>query len=99
MVKPKPKNKKLARRFENHGESYIQFITTPDVDPTNNIAEQAIRFVVIDRHVTQGLRRVPLGLGAGRRSTCVFGAVRIDVSQRIQILVLPKTLPFLVQLF
>ena len=48
--------KNLARRFENHGESYIQFITTPDVDPTNNIAEQAIRFVVIDRHVTQGSR-------------------------------------------
>jgi len=46
----------LARRFENHGESYIQFMTTPDVDPTNNIAEQAIRFVVIDRHVTQGSR-------------------------------------------
>jgi len=48
--------KNLARRFENHGESYIQFITTPDIDPTNNIAEQAIRFVVIDRHVTQGSR-------------------------------------------
>ncbi len=48
--------KNLARRFENHGESYIQFITTPEVDPTNNIAEQAIRFVVIDRHVTQGSR-------------------------------------------
>lgn len=46
----------LARRFENHGESYIQFITTPGIDPTNNIAEQAIRFVVIDRHVTQGSR-------------------------------------------
>ena len=47
----------LARRCENHGESYIQFMTTPDVDPTNNMAEQAIRFVVIDRHVTQGSRR------------------------------------------
>ena len=48
--------KNLTRRFENHGESYIQFMTTPGVDPTNNIAEQAIRFVVIDRHVTQGSR-------------------------------------------
>lgn len=46
----------LKRRFEKHGESYIRFITTPGIDPTNNLAEQAIRFVVIDRHVTQGSR-------------------------------------------
>ena len=26
------------------------------MEPTNNLAEQAIRFVVIDRHVTQGTR-------------------------------------------
>jgi transposase len=26
------------------------------VEPTNNLAEQAIRFVVIDRHITQGTR-------------------------------------------
>ena len=44
----------LARRFQNHGDSYLQFITTPGVEPTNNLAEQAIRFVVIDRHITQG---------------------------------------------
>lgn len=46
----------LARRFESHGESYIRFITTPGIEPTNNLAEQAIRFVVIDRMVTQGSR-------------------------------------------
>jgi transposase len=46
----------LANRFERHGESYIRFITTPGVEPTNNLAEQAIRFVVIDRRVTQGSR-------------------------------------------
>lgn len=46
----------LARRFEKHGDSYIRFITTPGIEPTNNLAEQAIRFVVIDRHVTQGSR-------------------------------------------
>jgi transposase len=46
----------LARRFEKHGASYIRFISTPDIDPTNNLAEQAIRFVVLDRHVTQGTR-------------------------------------------
>jgi transposase len=48
--------KNLARRFKNHGASYIRFITTPGIEPTNNLAEQAIRFVVIDRHITQGSR-------------------------------------------
>jgi transposase len=46
----------LAKRFEKHGESYFRFLTTPGVEPTNNLAEQAIRFVVIDRLVTQGTR-------------------------------------------
>ena len=46
----------LARRLEKHGESYFRFITTPGVGPTNNLAEQAIRFVVIDRLITQGTR-------------------------------------------
>ena len=46
----------LARRFKKHGASYIRFITTPGIEPTNNLAEQAIRFVVIDRHITQGSR-------------------------------------------
>jgi transposase len=46
----------LAKRLEAHGESYFRFVTTPGVEPTNNLAEQAIRFVVIDRLVTQGTR-------------------------------------------
>jgi transposase len=46
----------LAKRFEKHGDSYFRFITTPGMEPTNNRAEQAIRFVVLDRHVTQGTR-------------------------------------------
>ena len=46
----------LARRFHQHGASYLKFITTPGLDPTNNVAEQAIRFVVIDRKISQGSR-------------------------------------------
>lgn len=46
----------LEQRFWKHGESYVRFLTTPGIEPTNNLAEQAIRFVVIDRHVTQGSR-------------------------------------------
>ena len=46
----------LANRFRTHGEAYFRFITTPSIEPTNNLAEQAIRFVVIDRYITQGTR-------------------------------------------
>ena len=46
----------LAQRFREHGQAYFRFMTTPGIDPTNNLAEQAIRFVVIDRHITQGTR-------------------------------------------
>ena len=46
----------LAKRLEAHGECYFRFITEPGIEPTNNLAEQAIRFVVIDRLITQGTR-------------------------------------------
>jgi transposase len=49
-------SRNMANRFEKHGKRYFQFITTPGVEPTNNLAEQAIRFVVIDRRITQGTR-------------------------------------------
>jgi len=46
----------LGDRFVTHFESFFTFITTPGVEPTNNLAEQAIRFVAIHRRVTQGTR-------------------------------------------
>ena len=46
----------LAERFATHGDSYLRFVTTPGIEPTNNLAEQAIRFVVLDRVVTHGTR-------------------------------------------
>lgn len=46
----------LCRRFTKHGEAFFRFITTPNVEPTNNLAEQAIRFVAIHRRITQGTR-------------------------------------------
>jgi transposase len=46
----------MAKRFVKHGQAYFEFVTTPGVEPTNNLAEQAIRFVVIDRRITQGTR-------------------------------------------
>ena len=46
----------LAKRFRDHAESYFRFITEANVEPTNNLAEQAIRFVAIHRRITQGMR-------------------------------------------
>jgi transposase len=55
-VPPGRQAQAMAKRLAKHGEAYFTFVTTPGVEPTNNCAEQAIRFVVIDRHVTQGTR-------------------------------------------
>src|SRR4051812_42972300 len=46
----------MHKRFLAHGKEYFTFVTTAGIEPTNNLAEQAIRFVVIDRHITQGTR-------------------------------------------
>lgn len=56
QVPPTRHGQNMAQRFRKHGDAYFTFITTPGVEPTNNLAEQAIRFVVIDRHITQGTR-------------------------------------------
>ncbi len=46
----------MAKRFRTHGREYFTFITCPQIEPTNNISERALRFCVIDRRITQGTR-------------------------------------------
>ena len=47
----------LADRFRGgHADNYFLFLTRPGIEPTNNQTEQAIRHIVIDRHITQGTR-------------------------------------------
>lgn len=47
----------LAKRFRGRqADNYFRFLTTPGIEPTNNQTEQAIRHIVIDRHITQGTR-------------------------------------------
>ncbi len=46
----------MAQRFRTHGRDYFTFITCPNIEPTNNISERALRFCVIDRRITQGTR-------------------------------------------
>lgn len=47
---------KLRKRFKVDPKKYFRFITTPGVQPTNNFTEQAIRYLIIDRRITQGTR-------------------------------------------
>lgn len=49
----------IARRFREHGDYYFTFLRVPGVEPTNNGMEQRIRFVAIDRKITQGTRGEP----------------------------------------
>ena len=47
----------IKNRFINGGQKrYFLFLEREGVSPTNNATEQAIRFVVIDRRVTQSTR-------------------------------------------
>ena len=46
----------MAKRFRNHGDAYFTFLDRPDIEPTNNGPERQIRFLAIDRKITQGTR-------------------------------------------
>lgn len=46
----------LEERFYKDTEAYFRFITEPDIEPTNNLAEQALRFIAVQRRITQGTR-------------------------------------------
>ena len=50
------KSQNIANRLDKHWSSYLRFIDDPLIAPTNNLAEQTIRTVVIDRKITQGTR-------------------------------------------
>ena len=76
---PRNEAQNMADRFRLNGKSYFRFITTPGVEPTNNLAEQAIRFVVIDRLITQGTRSE-----RGRRWSERFWTVNATCTQQVR---------------
>ncbi len=69
--------KNMAKRFKKFGKAYFEFITTPGIEPTNNIAEQAIRFIVIYRRVSQGTRSIK-GRTACERFWTVVGTCSLQ---------------------
>jgi transposase len=46
----------MSKRLQKEGARYFTFVDHPDLEPTNNIAEQQIRQCVLNRRVTQGVR-------------------------------------------
>ena len=47
--------RKIKKRFSGAGrDGYFLFLEVDGVEPTNNSTEQKIRFVVLDRRITQG---------------------------------------------
>lgn len=47
---------KLADRLKQNKDAYFLFLERDDVDPTNNVAERALRHGVIHRKLNQGTR-------------------------------------------
>jgi transposase len=76
-VPPRRVAENLAKRFRENGSAYFTFITTPHVEPTNNAAEQAIRFIVNYRKVSQGVRS-PSGRTAAERFFTVIGSCALQ---------------------
>jgi transposase len=67
----------VAKRIRERFESHFLFILLRYIGPTNNLAEQAIRHLVIDRHVTFGVRS---DRGARRKANLM--TVRATCCQR-----------------
>jgi transposase len=51
-----PKAQKLQRRYQKYRQALFVFLYRTDVEPTNNVAERALRPSVIHRKVTGGFR-------------------------------------------
>jgi len=50
------KSQNIADRLDKHWSSYLRFLIDPGIPPTNNLVEQVLRTIVIDRKITQGTR-------------------------------------------
>ncbi len=53
---PTEKMRALAREILNDWEAVIAFVKNPELPPTNNEAERALRHAVISRGISQGTR-------------------------------------------
>jgi len=98
VMQGKSEVKNMVKRFTDNGKAYFEFITSPGVDPTNNTAEQAIRFVVIDRHVTQGTRSIK-GRNANERLWTVIATCSLQRKSAFEFILKSVRAYFNYQLF
>ncbi len=68
----------MAKRFRDHSDEYFTFLDTPGIEPTNNGPERQIRFLAIDRKITQGTR----GESGHRWSERIWTALATCVQQQ-----------------
>ncbi len=60
----------IQERFRTHGTYYFTFLKVPGIEPTNNAMEQRMRFVAIDRKITQGRAASEAAAGASACGPC-----------------------------
>lgn len=61
--KTNPENQRLAQHLLNHRAEWFLFLAFPEIDATNYRAEQALRYIVVNRKVWGG-NRTPAGAHA-----------------------------------
>jgi transposase len=92
---PPPQIGKLLRRYQKHRSSLFVFLHRSDVEPTNNVAERALRPSVIHRKVTNGFRSRWGAKAYAAIASVIHTAERSGVNAfcAIQSLFGPPTLP------
>ncbi len=68
----------MVKRLKEYGEEYFLFLENPQIEPTNNLAEQQVRHCVIDRRITQGTR----GIAGQRWCECIWSVLATSARQQ-----------------
>jgi transposase len=92
VVLDSKKARTLQRRIRRYSKEWLTFLDHPGVPPTNNLAEQAVRFLVILRKLTFGSRTRAGARRTGTMLTVIQTAKR-QGNNAIQFLVALFTLP------
>ncbi len=68
----------MVKRLKEYGQEYFLFLENPQIEPTNNLAEQQVRHCVIDRRITQGTR----GIAGQRWCECIWSVLATCARQQ-----------------
>jgi transposase len=76
MPTDSPRALRLQKRLRRYRHEWLTFLDHPEMSPTNNLAEQALRAVVILRKLTFGSRTRAGARRLGRMMTVIETAKR-----------------------